>query len=96
MGHPFGCPGRAAGAGAAGAALVEGEAGGGWGQWGLVSLSGRWPFLLWFCHPPTHPFIQQICTEHVPCIYQGLCQALGIAEESDADLVCMDLIVWWG
>lgn len=81
VGHPPGCTGRAAGAGTAGAAHVEGEAWGGWGQWGLGFPVKQAAFhAVVLIHPLPH--LLSICTEHLPCLYQGLCWVLDILEIS--------------
>lgn len=60
--------------------LGEGGAGGGW-----ASLVWRWPFMRG-SHPPTS-FTQQIFTEQLPCMCQGLCQVLDDSETSQMQIL---------
>lgn len=62
VGHPPGRPGRVAGAGAVGAAHVEGEAWG-WGCW--APLAGCRPFMLRFSVPPALSFLWPTCAKHL-------------------------------
>uniref|UniRef100_A0A8C0NAP2 Integrin subunit alpha 7 n=1 Tax=Canis lupus familiaris TaxID=9615 RepID=A0A8C0NAP2_CANLF len=92
VGHPPGCAGGTTGAGAAGAAHVEGEGWGGGAARGWASLLGRWPFMLWFSFPPSLSFIQPTCIEHlyVPGTLSG---SECFREKSDTGLVLRDLVV---
>lgn len=89
VGHPPGHTGRAAGAGAAGAAHVEGEARGG-GAGGLPCRAGGLSCCGSPSHPRSHLFSQSALNTGLS---QGLSGSGCFREKSDADLVLKDLIV---
>lgn len=83
VGHPPGCTGRASGAGAAGAAHVEGEAQGG-GAGGLPCQAGGLSRCGSPSQPHSHLFSQPALNT---CMSQGLSQALDVSERSQMQIL---------